>query len=153
MTSRLPAAVARFLRRQPVARLATADATGRPHVVPICFAVASATLYTVIDRKPKRVAAKELRRLRNVRENPRVAAVVDVYADNWSHLGFVLLEGRARILERGRVHAKALELLRQKYPQYQRMALNDRPVIAIRIHRVVRWGRVAPIPNGTRGHR
>lgn len=147
----LPADVATFLRHQRIARLATADAAGRPHVVPICFTVAAATLYTVIDRKPKLVGPQALRRVRNVRENPRVAAVVDVYTEDWSQLGFVLLEGRARILERGRAHSKALTLLRRKYPQYRGMRLEDRPLIAVTIRRVVKWGRLAP--NRPRGHK
>lgn len=138
---RLSTDVATFLRRQRVARLATADAAGRPHVVPICFAVAAGTLYTVIDRKPKKVDPAALRRVRNVRENPRAAVVVDVYTEDWSRLGFVLLEGRARILERGRAHSKAVALLRRKYPQYRSMRLDDRPLIAMEIRRVVRWGR------------
>lgn len=112
--------------------------------MPICFAVAAATLYTVIDRKPKLVDPGALRRVRNVRENARVAAVVDVYTEDWSQLGFVLLEGRARILERGRAHSKALTLLRRKYPQYRVMRLEDRPLIAMTIQRTVRWGRLAP---------
>ncbi|MGH2375162.1 MAG: TIGR03668 family PPOX class F420-dependent oxidoreductase [bacterium] len=151
MRLRLPAEVASFLRRQRVARLATANAAGRPHVVPICFVVAAATLYTVIDRKPKRVGPKALRRARNVRENPRVAVVVDVYTEDWSQLGFVLLEGRARILERGRAHSKALTLLRRKYPQYRGMDLENRPVIAMKIQRAARWGRLAP--ERPRGHK
>lgn len=110
--------------------------------MPICFTVAGAMLYTVIDRKPKLVGPQALRRVRNVRENPRVAAIIDVYTDDWSRLGFVLLEGRARILERGRAHSRALMLLRRKYPQYQGMRLNDRPLIAVKIRRVVRWGRL-----------
>ncbi len=113
-------------------------------MVPICFAVGASTLYTVIDRKPKRVGPQALRRLRNVRENPRVAAVIDMYAEDWSRLGFVLLEGRARILTRGPARARGLKLLRQKYPQYRRMNLEDRPVIAVAIQRVVQWGRASP---------
>ncbi len=139
---RLPADVETFLRRQRVARLATADVAGRPHVVPICFTVAAGTLYTVIDRKPKKVGPEALRRVRNVRENPRAAVVVDVYTEDWSQLGFLLLEGRARILERGRAHSRAIALLRRKYPQYRGMRLDDRPLIAVKIRRVVRWGRL-----------
>lgn len=142
MALRLPADVATFLQHQRVARLATADATGQPHVVPICFVVAALTLYTVIDLKPKRVGPKALRRVRNVRENPRVAVVVDLYAEDWSRLGFVLFEGRARILERGGAHARALKLLRRKYPQYRSMDLEGRPLIAVKIQRMVRWGQL-----------
>lgn len=140
---RLPPDVASFLRRQRVARLATADAAGRPHVVPICFTVAAGTLYTAIDRKPKTVGPWALRRIRNVRENPHAAVVVDVYTEDWSQLGFLMLEGPARILERGRAHSRAITSLRRKYPQYRGMRLDDRPLIAMTIQRVVRWGRLA----------
>jgi PPOX class probable F420-dependent enzyme len=139
-TQAIPAEVERFLRRQRVARLATANHRGRPHVVPICFAVSGTTLFTVIDRKPKRVGPTALRRVRNVRQNPRVAAVIDVYAEDWSKLGFVLLEGRARIVQRGTAYTIGLNLLRRKYPQYRRMDLQNCPMIVVTIQIVVGWG-------------
>ncbi|MDR7486227.1 MAG: TIGR03668 family PPOX class F420-dependent oxidoreductase [Armatimonadota bacterium] len=140
MRPRLPRAVAAFLSGQRVARLATADASGRPHVVPICFVLSGRTLYSVIDRKPKQTEPRRLRRVRNVLENPRVAVGADTYSEDWSRLGFVLLEGRARLLHRGSEHAAALRLLRRKYPQYRAMDLEGRPIIAVRIERAVQWG-------------
>ncbi|MBI3998444.1 MAG: TIGR03668 family PPOX class F420-dependent oxidoreductase [Armatimonadetes bacterium] len=138
---RLSVRLAAFLRRRRVAHLATADAGGRPHVVPICYALAGDRIYSVIDLKPKRAAPQRLRRVRNVLQNPRVAVVADVYSEDWSRLGFVLLEGQARLIEGGPEHARALRLLRRKYAQYRRMDLHDRPVIAITVRRAVRWGR------------
>ena len=129
-----------FLARRRVAHLATADPAGRPHVVPICYAMARDTLYTVVDRKLKRLAPRRLRRVRNLLQNPQAAVVVDSYSEDWSRLGYVLLEGSARLLEGGPEHATALRLLRRKYPQYRTMALDDRPVIAVAVERVVGWG-------------
>src|SRR6185312_309802 len=80
-----------------VARLATADAGGRPHVVPIVFAVDGDRVYSVVDAKPKRTLA--LRRLRNVAENPRVALLVDHYQESWSALWWVRAEGMGRVLD------------------------------------------------------
>ena len=138
----LDATVKRALTRYRVAHLATADLRGRPHVVPICFVVKRMTLYSVIDRKPKRVPALRLRRLRNLAENPHVAVVVDRYSDDWTQLNWVLVQGTARLLESGPEHTAALRSLRAKYPQYRPMDLGNRPVIAVDIKRASRWGRL-----------
>ncbi len=139
---RLPRTLAPFLARHRVAHLATADASGRPHVVPICYAIERTTLYSVVDRKPKRTAPGRLRRIRNISQNPWVAVVIDTYVEDWRRLGFVLLEGRARVLEDGPEHRTALRLLRRKYRQYRTMDLDGRPVIAVSIRRAVVWGRL-----------
>ena len=134
--------VARSLDRYRVAHLATADSRGRPHVVPICFTVTDRTLYSVIDAKPKRRPPMGLRRVSNILANPRAAVVIDSYSEDWHALGYVLMEGAARLLKDGPEHAAALRLLRAKYPQYGRMVLEDHPVIAIDVTRLVPWGRV-----------
>jgi len=132
-----------FLERQRVAHLATADETGMPHVVPICFALVGESLYVSIDEKPKRGAPMQLRRMRNIEQNPDVAVVADLYDDDdWAQLGFVLVRGRATILSNGDEHRRAVAALRGKYAQYRAMALDDRPVIAIAIERVTTWGRI-----------
>ena len=139
-------AVRRFLERQRVAHLATADASGAPHVVPICYVLSGETVYIAIDEKPKTSDLTRLRRLKNIAENPRVAIVADVYDDeDWSKLGFVLLRATASILSPGTPeHAKAVAALQQKYPQYRHMALPDRPVIAAHITSLTPWGRLDP---------
>src|ERR1700681_2854617 len=92
----------RFLERQRLAHLATADASGAPHVIPICFSLLGETLYVAIDEQPKRGDPMKLRRLRNIAETRRVAIVVDRYDDqDWSRLGFVLVRGVARVLTDG----------------------------------------------------
>jgi PPOX class probable F420-dependent enzyme len=140
-----PAVVA-FLSRARVAHLATADAGGQPHVVPITFAVLDGRLYSALDAKPKRVAGRQLRRVRNIRENPRVSVVVDHYSEDWSRLGYVLLVGTARLLESGAEADAARAALRARYPPY---AANPRHLanallIVVEPARVVRWGSILP---------
>ncbi len=130
-----------FLNAQRVARLATADASGAPHVVPVCFVMAGTNAYITVDDKPKRRAGKALKRLRNIAENPSVALVADYYNDrDWSLLGWVMLRGRAEVLHTGPEHDQAQQLLRELYPQMREMTLDQHPVIAIRIDRAVDWG-------------
>jgi PPOX class probable F420-dependent enzyme len=135
--------VRRFVSKRRIGHLATADRSGKPHVVPICFALLDATVYIAIDEKPKSGDPLKLRRLRNIAENPRVAVVVDVYDDaDWSRLGFVLVHASARILNDGDEHARAIGALRDKYPQYRRMALEARPVIAADVESSTAWGQL-----------
>ncbi len=99
-----------------VARLATAGADGQPHLVPVAFAVDDDTVYSVTDAKPKRTTA--LRRLANVRENPRVSMLVDHYEDRWDALWWARADGRARVLEPAEPEARhAIALLVARYPQ------------------------------------
>ncbi len=123
-----------------VARLATADETGAPHVMPVCFALDGETVYSVVDRKPKQAGAMRLRRIRNIMANPQVALLLDGYEEDWGRLWYVLLRGVASVVRRGPEHRWALTLLRNKYPQYAAMNLEGRPVIRARIWRVVAWG-------------
>jgi len=116
-----------------VARLATAGADGRPHVVPICFVLDGDTLYTAVDEKPKRTRA--LRRLRNIEQNPWVEVVIDHYEEDWARLWWVRLRGRARIAE---LDERALELLAEKYPQYRDSPPRG-PLIAVAIDVRVEW--------------
>ncbi len=135
----------RFLESRRVAHLATADAAGAPHVLPVCFAVDGANAYVTIDAKPKRPQVKTLKRLRNIAENPAVALVADHYDDaDWSRLGWVMPRGRAEVLAAGPEHDAAQRLLRGRYVQYAAMALEELPVIAIRIEHVTGWGELTP---------
>lgn len=133
----------RFLDRARVAHLATADARGAPHLVPVCFVVDATALYITVDEKPKRTDIR-LKRLRNIQENPAVAVTVDRWNEDWSRLGWIMLRGRADILEGGDEHTSAQALLREKYPQYRTMAIETLPVIAMRIARVLAWGPMEP---------
>ena len=130
----------RFLSRLRVAHLATADAGGQPHAVPIVFASDGRKLYTPLDDKPKTRGARELKRVRNVIENPQVAVVLDEYNEDWTKLAWLMVRGHAEIVEDGDVHASGVRLLHAKYPQYRSMPLNDRPIIVVTPARVTSWG-------------
>lgn len=133
----------RFLEDRRVAHLATADAAGAPHVVPVCFAIRENDVYITIDDKPKRGPATALKRLRNIACNPAVALVADHYDDkDWTRLGWVMVRGKAEIIDEGPEHRGAQELLKSRYAQMRAMELARHPVIAIRIERVSSWGAV-----------
>src|SRR5881398_2514919 len=120
----LPAWAAEFLRESRVARLGTADRAGRPLVVPVCYAFDGHACFSAIDAKPKRVAARALRRVRNIEQNPQVSLVVDRYDEDWARLCWVIVEGRADLLTEGPVRATAVDLLVSKYAQYRAMGLD-----------------------------
>ncbi len=128
-----------MLREARVARLATADAAGQPHVIPVCFVFDGTAIYIVIDEKPKRTSPRHLRRVRNILANPRVALVVDHYEEDWDRLRYALVLGTATMAEEGADHARAIALLREKYPQYRAMRLDGRPIIKIVPNRVAAW--------------
>jgi PPOX class probable F420-dependent enzyme len=119
-----------------VARLATTDPDGRPHLVPIVFALDGETLYSAVDRKPKR--SRRLRRIENARARPDVTVLVDHYEEDWSRLWWTRLRGRARVLDGGDEHDRALALLAEKYPQY-RSEPPGGPVLAVDVAEVRTW--------------
>ena len=137
--TRLRTPILKEMNRHRVAHLATADRQGKPLVIPLCFSCHRDTIYSVVDEKPKKVSASRLRRLRNIAENPRVSLLVDHYEEDWRRLSYLLVEGRARVLQSGKEHTVALGLLRSKYPQYRAMQLEDKPVIKISPRRVIHW--------------
>lgn len=120
-----------------VARLATADPSARPHLVPIVFALTGNTLYSAVDTKPKRRTA--LRRLINVEANPVVSILVDHYEEDWTALWWVRADGDARVLAPGTPEAaQALVLLRGKYPHYRHQPPPG-PVLAVEVRRWSGW--------------
>jgi len=137
---RITEAERRFLTRVRVGRLATTDASGQPHVVPIVFAIDGHKLYTPIDEKPKRVLPSQLKRVRNLLANPQIAIVVDEYDEDWTRLAWVLVTGRAELVETGEVHATGVRLLQDKYPQYKAMPLVSRPLIVVTPIGTTSWG-------------
>ena len=118
-----------------VARLATAGTDGRPHLVPIAFACTGDVVWTAVDDKPKRTRA--LRRLDNVRANPRVALLADRYDDDWSTLWWVRADG-ARADRGGSRRARALEALAARYVQYA-AAPPPGPLLEITVERWSGW--------------
>ena len=139
--SDLPAFAAELLYQSRVARLGTADRAGQPLVVPVCYVFDGRVCFSALDAKPKRVAATQLRRVRNIAENPRVSLTVDRYDEEWSRLCWVIVEGRADILTDGSERAGAVDLLRDKYAQYRAMGLDRETATVIRIspERTLRW--------------
>jgi len=119
-----------------VARLATVDAEGRPHVVPIAFAHHDENLYFAVDDKPKR--SRNLKRLRNIAGNPRVSVLVDHYEDDWTRLWWVRVDGVARVVDHDAEAQRALDMLARKYAQYARTRPQG-PVVAIRIEHMTGW--------------
>ena len=130
---------AQLLSNARVGHLATADARGAPHVIPLCYAFNGRAVYSVLDQKPKRVPLTSLRRVRNILGNSQVALVVDHYEEDWGRLWYILILGRADLLQDGEERVAAIELLRQKYPQYRDMLIDANPVIKITPTRVVSW--------------
>jgi PPOX class probable F420-dependent enzyme len=135
----------KILNEARVARLATLDAKARPHIVPVCFVYDGKFFYTAIDHKPKRVAPARLARLRNIREAPRVALLIDEYDEDWTQLWYILIRGKAKLIPKSahKEHARAIRKLRAKYPQYaQGMLADDAPVIRITPKRITSWGKI-----------
>jgi len=119
-----------------VARLATVDADGRPHIVPICFALDEQTLYFAVDSKPKQTT--NLKRLRNIAANPAISVLVDHYEADWDKLWWVRLDGVARVVTDDGEVKKALRLLAARYSQY-RATTPAGPVVAVAIAGMTGW--------------
>jgi len=132
---RLKKALVRLVERERVCRVATADPTGAPHVVPVCHVWEAGKLYFAADATSRKV--------RNLRSNPRVAVVVDVYAEDWSRLSGVVLWGTARVVRGGPVFRKVRKLLYRKYPQYPEEAAIEPPqtvIVEVTPNRAASWG-------------
>ncbi|XVQ08597.1 TIGR03668 family PPOX class F420-dependent oxidoreductase [Spirillospora sp. CA-255316] len=126
----------RRLATVPVVRLATADEHGRPHLVAVTFAVARGMVYTAVDHKPK--TTRDLKRLANIRANPRVSLLADHYEDDWERLWWVRVDGHARVLDDPALMAGPVALLQERYEQY-RGRPPEGPVIAIVIDHWTGW--------------
>ncbi len=123
-----------------VARLATADDKGQPHLVPVVFVFDQESFFIPLDEKSKRVRLGKLRRVRNIQENPNVALLIDEYSDDWRKLFFVMILGKASIIgnEQRKLLARAHKLLYAKYPPYRRVGIGD-SCIMIDPQKVISW--------------
>ncbi len=119
-----------------VAVLATVAATGRPHVVPVTFALAGDLVYTAVDAKPK--TTRDLRRLDNIRADPRVSVLADYYDEDWAELWWVRADGEATIVDDRAEMTEPVRLLARRYPQYRRDPPAG-PIIAVRVTRWTGW--------------
>jgi PPOX class probable F420-dependent enzyme len=125
---------ARLFSEARVARLATVDAQGRPHLVPVVFAVLGDEVWSAVDAKPK--STRALKRLANIEANGAVSLLVDHYDDDWTRLWWVRADGEATVVQVGAAGTDAvLDALAQKYPQYA----SDRPAGPLVRVEVRRW--------------
>ncbi len=131
-----------FIQSRRVARLATVDLAGHPHVVPIVYAFDGTTLFSPLDAKPKRVDPMQLRRVRNLQANPHVAVLIDHYAEEWQQLAWVQIRGQAQLLTGGATYERGIALLLARYPQYVELPLDGRVLIGV-VPDVVRSWRAA----------
>jgi PPOX class probable F420-dependent enzyme len=120
-----------------VARLATIRPDGRPHIVPIVFALDGDLLYSIVDAKPKR--GPDLVRLRNIAAEPRVSLLVDDYAEDWQALWWVRADGIATVVDSGPPRDVAIRLLHEKYRQYDEWATPFGGAVVVRIDRWSFW--------------
>jgi nitroimidazol reductase NimA-like FMN-containing flavoprotein (pyridoxamine 5'-phosphate oxidase superfamily) len=133
--TRLNKTLADFVTWERVCRVATTSSAGVPHLVPVCHVVAGGKIYFA--------SGDDGRKIGNLRENPHVTVTVDVYSDQWSALKGVMVQGRARLIERGRRFHRVRALLYRKYPQYSREAAlspSDSVVVEVTPTRVFAWG-------------
>lgn len=130
-----------FIAAGRVAHLATTDARGEPHVVPVCYAYDGERLFIAIDEKPKQ-RDRTLKRVRNILETGQAALVIDRYDDiDWSRLAWLMARGRAEMLDPNDAdHSRIVAMLRERYVQYRAMTLERAPIIAIAPERITSWG-------------
>lgn len=133
-----------FIQTQKIARMATVDKSGKPLVLPICYAYDGNYIYTPIDKKPKRVAPMELNRIKNIVNNPNVSVVIDRYYEDWTRIAYIIIHCTAEVIDGGKEYRESLRILSEKYRQYKHMKLSQLglPVIKIIPNRFISWGKI-----------
>jgi PPOX class probable F420-dependent enzyme len=132
---RLNKKLSKLIARERVCRVATADADGKPHLVPVCHVLLGGKIYFGSDRNARKVT--------NLRENPRIALTVDLYSEDWSHLKGVMIAGTATLIERGPRFQQTRARLYEKYPQYPEEAAlgaSDSAIVEVTPTKVFTWG-------------
>jgi len=128
--------------RARVARLATVDPENKPHIVPVVFVFDGTYYYVPLDEKTKRYKIEDLKRVKNIKQNPNVTLLIDEYHEDWSRLHFVIIHGTASLVcKEGQDNSllkKAHKLLFKKYPQYQKLGVG-KSCIMIRPEKTIRW--------------
>ena len=122
--------------------MATVDESGKPLVLPVCFASEGTFIYSPIDKKPKSVSAGKLKRVRNIISNPNISLAIDNYVENWSMLYYLIIQGTAEMIYEGEEYKNSLKILTKKYAQYDEMGLESlgAPVIKITPEKIISWG-------------
>lgn len=142
MTLVIAADLEQFIERLRVARLATIDSKFKPHIVPVVFVFDGNHFFIPIDEKRKKTRAEKLRRIKNIRDNPSVALLIDEYNEDWNRLAFVMIQGIASIVKSGPQAdvqlQQALKKLTSKYIQYQNIGIGE-ICIKIEPEKVVSW--------------
>ena len=140
-----------ILESARMARMATVDEAGKPHIVPVCYTYISGLIYTPIDKKPKSVAVNALGRIKNIRSNPIVSFMVDRYYEDWERLYYIKVSARASIITGGEEYENALLSLCEKYSQYRDMDLLNLglPVIKLSPLSTVSWGDITSGSGGS----
>jgi PPOX class probable F420-dependent enzyme len=128
-----------------IGRLATASSNLQPYLTPVVFVIEQDTIFIPLDDKPKTTATEQLKRAKNIRENPRVSLLVDHYEENWKNLWFVMLIGRATLLYQNGKHQTTNEnmnriqsMLVEKYSQYTKIGIG-KLYIKIKIDKTIYW--------------
>jgi PPOX class probable F420-dependent enzyme len=135
-----------LLDAERVGRLATVDERGRPHAVPVCYALLGDLVYSAVDEKPKHGDPLALRRIRNLLARPDVCLVADRYDEDWDRLAWVQVRGTAALVADRTERARALAALRARYPLYRTMRLEELPLIRIAPDRIVSWRATGAAP-------
>ena len=133
--ARLSKRVAKLLGAERVCRVATVGEAGTPHLVPVCHAVVGDRVYFA--------SGDDGRKVLNLQQNPHVAVTVDLYAEDWSHLKGVMVQGTAKLVRRGPAFTRARKRLYAKYPQYSRdaaISIADSVIVEVTPTHVFAWG-------------
>ena len=133
--SKLSGAAAELVARERVCRIATANAEGLPHLVPVCHVVAGGKLYVG--------SGDDAAKVRNLKANPKITVTVDLYSDYWAEIKGVMVQGTAKLIERGPAFQRAKRKLYEKYPQYAKeaaLAPSDSVIIEVTPTHVFSWG-------------
>lgn len=130
-----------IITRARVARLATVDCYNQPHVIPVVFVFDGAYFFIPLDRKTKTVTPGELRRVKNIEKNAKVALIIDKYTEAWEKLWYIMIVGQAGIIENKDQIALLKEIhkmLITKYPQYESLGMGE-SCIKIQPLKVTSW--------------
>jgi PPOX class probable F420-dependent enzyme len=133
--SKLSGAAADLVARERVCRVATSNAEGQPHLVPVCHVLAGGKLYIG--------SGDDGAKVRNLQANPKITVTVDLYSEHWASLKGVMVQGRAKLIERGPAFQRARRRLYEKYPQYSKEAAlspSDSVIVEITPTHVFSWG-------------
>ena len=132
---RLRKAEARFIQWERVCRVATVGESGWPHNVPVCHVLDGGRLYFA--------SGNDARKVLNLRAIPRVTLTIDLYSDHWEDLKGVMVQGTAKLIEKGPRFRRVRALLYKKYPQYpDEAALDEKDSVIVEVTptHIFSWG-------------